>query len=67
MSSMLWTEPHMISFCGSGEGPLLLHQARSVAPLPQELPLVREEEVPFLGSRLQGERLPGRCSKEKAL
>lgn len=66
MSSMLWTELHTISSCGSGEGPLLLHLALPAAPLPQELPQVREEGVPFPGSRPQDARLPGHCSEEEA-
>lgn len=64
---MLWTELHMISSCGSGEDPLLLHRALLEAPLPQELPQVREEGVPFPGSRPQGGRLPGHCSEKEAL
>lgn len=64
---MLWMELHMISSYGNGEGPLLLHWLSPAALLPQELPQVREEGVPFPGSRPQGGRLPGPSSEEEAL
>jgi len=60
-------ELHTISSYGSGEGPLLPHWVSPAALLPQELPQVREEAVPFPGSKPQGGRLPGHCSEEEAL
>lgn len=53
-----------ISSCGSAEGPPLPHRAPTPAPLPQELPQVREEGAPFPGLRPQGGRLHGPCSEE---
>lgn len=66
MSSMPWMAHLTISSCGSAESPLLPHQAPTAAPLPQELPQVREEGAPFPGSRPQGGRLHGHCSEDEA-